>query len=114
MTDTETDPLAPFWTVAIYLVDRQSGGPEEGGWWYDAGERVDHALDGMGRATVLHVCYTEAEGNRRAEILQRLLDAGPNVGRRDISSVLSTGRYRAEVHNGHPPKRFPERTPHYE
>jgi hypothetical protein len=28
------------WFVGVYLVDRCYGGPEEGGWWYDAGELV--------------------------------------------------------------------------
>ncbi len=27
-------------TRTVYLIDRAYGGPEEGGWWYDTGERV--------------------------------------------------------------------------
>ncbi len=31
------DRKARWCTVAVYLVDRAYGGPEEGGWWYDQG-----------------------------------------------------------------------------
>lgn len=107
-------PAAPFWTVAIYLVDRSYGGPEEGGWWFDHGERVDHALDDVPSQFLLCVSETKDLANAEARRVQRLLDATVNVGRRDIDSVLSTGRYHAQVHNGHPPTRWPERRPHYE
>jgi hypothetical protein len=113
-------PPAPFWTVAIYLVDQAYGGPEEGGWWYQCGERVDHALDGIPPEFIFN-SFNPANGKSAekcaqdfAGILQVLLDRGPNMGRRDISSVLSTGRYNAQVYNGHPPKHYPERRPHYE
>lgn len=110
-------PAAPFWTVAIYLVDQAYGGPEEGGWWYQTGERVDHALDGFNPnllLTVFHGDRAEDQAVYFSGAIQKLLDAGPNAGRRDISSVLSTGRYQAQVHNGHPPQHYPERRPHYE
>ena len=29
------DIFATFWSVAVYSVDSQYGGPEEGGWWYE-------------------------------------------------------------------------------
>lgn len=110
----EEERLAPFWTVAVYLVDKAYGGPEEGGWWYDCGERVDHALEGVPSNFILMVFQTAEAANEAATVLQGILDSTVNVGRRDISSVLSTGRYHAEVYNGHPPHHYPERTPHYE
>ncbi|WP_439398593.1 hypothetical protein ACRQ5Q_14795 [Bradyrhizobium sp. PMVTL-01] len=105
---------APFWTVAIYLINRSYGGPEEGGWCYASGDRVDHALDGVPTPDILSVWMKEESADQQRERLQRVLDATVNFGRRDIGSVLSTGRYQAEVYNGHPPKHFPEKQPHYE
>lgn len=110
----------PFWTVAIYLIDLAYGGPEEGGWYYQCGERIDHALEGI-PAEFTFNSFNPAAGKTAeehaiafAEQLQKLLDAGPNKGRRDISSVLSEGRYNAQVYNGHPPHHYPETRPHYE
>lgn len=113
-------PQAPFWTVAIYLVDLARGGPEEGGWYYQTGERVDHALDGVPEAFTFN-SFNAAFGKSAeecarifAEQLQKIIEDGPNKGRREISSVLSEGRYQAQVYNGHPPAHYPERRPHYE
>ena len=111
----EPEPTpAPFWTVAIYLIDRSYGGPEEGGWYYTSGDRVDHVLDGVPGSWLLTVYDTEEQCEVFVKQLQDLLDKTVNVGRRDIGSVLSTGRYQAEVYNGHPPKHYPETRPHYE
>ena len=32
---------AVWWSVGVYSVSRSYGGPEEGGWWYDTGSRID-------------------------------------------------------------------------
>lgn len=110
----------PFWTVAIYRIDLAYGGPEEGGWYYQCGERIDHPLDGIPAEFTFNSFNptggktAEECANEFAGQLQQLLDAGPNKGRREISSVLSDGRYDAQVHNGHPPHRYPETRPHYE
>lgn len=124
--DLARETPAPFWTVAIYLVDLAYGGPEEGGWWYGCGERVDHALEGVNPNSLLTVLTGEGtvydalpdRAEREAcdyrELLQTQLDATVNRGRREISSVLSEGRYEARAYPGHPPHHFPERTPHYE
>jgi hypothetical protein len=38
----EVIPRPPsFWTVAVYLREQAYGGPEEGGWWFDTGVRID-------------------------------------------------------------------------
>jgi len=114
--DDEQDekPVSPFWTVAIYLVDRAYGGPEEGGWWYDCGERQDMVFDNIQPGLLLSVHLSEDDAIARCEFVQDRLNTGPNVGRREISSMASTGRYYAEVHRGYPPHHYPERTPHYE
>ncbi len=107
-------PAAPFWTVAIYLVDKAYGGPEEGGWYYTCGQRCDDDVYGVDGTDYLGVFPTLQSALAARVALQDKLDAGVNVGRRDISSVLSEGRYEAQAHNGHPPHDFPEVRPHYE
>jgi len=109
----EAPPL-PFWTLAIYLVDKAYGGPEEGGWWYEHGTRQDHPLEGVAPMFVLKVWSNEEAADAACSYLQKLLNETVNVGRPEIDSVLSTGRYYAEVHNGHPPAYWPEKRPHYE
>jgi hypothetical protein len=112
--DDEEKPAFPFWTVAIYLVDQAYGGPEEGGWYYQCGERQDQVLDGVDPTVLLQVTFDEDLAIRYAEMAQERLDATINAGRRDISSVLSEGRYNALVYNGYPPAHYPETRPHYE
>ncbi len=128
--DPSPEPVAPFWTVAIYLVDKAYGGPEEGGWWYTCGERIDYALDGINLNDLLTVMTgegtiyrdneetgqsaAEQEAHAYADLLQAQLDATVNRGRRSIDSVLSEGRYEALAHPGHPPHHFPATRPHYE
>lgn len=111
-------PLPTFWSVAVYLVDRAYGGPEEGGWWYTYGRRIDdrheYSLFADITTCVPRLCYFEEEAYSFAERTQRALDAGVNKGRRDIGSVLSTGVYDAVVNPGYPPKHFPESRPYYE
>lgn len=79
--------------VAFYEVDREYGGPEEGGWYYDTGRFV--------RAIGLHLTDEAAmtavrRANRLLERLQR--------HRRSVGSVLyDGGRYRAFSFTGVPP-----------
>lgn len=105
-TDCPAQPSV--FSVAAYLVDMAYGGPEEGGWWYEAGEPVvDSDLP-------LPAFFTDREEARLAvQTMQKTLDATVNVGRRPIGSVLSEGRYRARMEAGLP-KPFPETLPHYE
>ena len=35
---------AEWVSVAVYSCDRSYGGPEEGGWWYDTGDREDMTI----------------------------------------------------------------------
>ncbi len=92
------------YVVAIYLCDRAYGGPEEGGWWYDTGELVR-----------IHRAYKDPDrAAAKATRMNGLLNATINKGRREISSVLSEGRYHAEVWENRPLAFYPERRPHYE
>ena len=85
--------------VNAYRVRRCYGGPEEGGWWYDAGE--------------LLLCepHTAEEAEARAAELR----AGEfsNEGLRPLSSVLSTGRFDVRV-DARPGADWPDARPRYE
>lgn len=117
-------PQAPaaFYSVAIYLVDKAYGGPEEGGWWYNYGIRQDVDFskqwdllnNTFGNHGIPRIFDSEESACAWCENVNMLLDATLNKGRRDISSVLSTGKYRAMVHDNYPPHHWPELTPHYE
>lgn len=45
--DEPVDPVgsrkAKWWAVAVYDVYQAYGGPEEGGWYYDCGDLIEHA-----------------------------------------------------------------------
>lgn len=97
------EPKGPYF-VAVYVVDKFFGGPEEGGWWYDGGRLV----------RVVYMHRIERCAFKFASRMDRLLNVTLNKNRRSISSVLSTGEYRAEVYQGIPPDHFPETRPHYE
>lgn len=87
--------------VNVYLADRAFGGPEEGGWWYDCGKAIrSFPVATMRRA------------ERIATYVRRIVD-GRNIGRREISSVLSTGRYAVWIEDA-PAADFPTARPHYE
>lgn len=96
------------YTVAIYLVDRAYGGPEEGGWWYECGEPVlEFAAKTRGFARE-NDAYRYAETLNQSSFIEEL-----NEGRPDIGSVLSRGQYSAVVQEGFPSP-FPATRPHYE
>lgn len=95
------------WSVAVYLVDRTFGGPEEGGWYYDYG------VPQISSDLPLPQFFTsEEEAYSARQTMQDKVNA-LNEGRPDISSVLSRGRYEAVVMEGLP-KMWPERRPTYE
>jgi len=96
-----------MFVATIYLIDRAYGGPEEGGWYYDCGTPSDEYANhtrGFSR---------ERDAIKYANKLNETVCPTYNVGRRAISSVLSTGRYSAEVSEGQP-KYYPSERPHYE
>jgi len=97
-------PRTKVWFVAVYMVDKAFGGHEEGGWWYDVGElvRVNRSFKNESLAY--------AYARRMNDRLERTL----NKDRREISSVLSEGRYSARVCDDLPTRHFPLLRPHYE
>lgn len=133
MSELDADQETPepnFWTVAIYMVDRHYGGPEEGDWYYTGGSRVDTPLDVEVPAdllppgieadlnVVVPKLFSGLNAERSAvewcELVNAALDITVNRDRREISSVLSTGRYEARVEAGWPPEHFPQEKPRYE
>jgi hypothetical protein len=92
--------------AAVYLVDRTYGGPEEGGWWYTGGDLV--------RTIRVFRAGQKQQAQAFCDQFQTHLDATLNRGRRPISSVLSTGRYYIELHDGNAPEHYPTVKPHYE
>jgi len=95
------------WTVAIYMIDRQYGGPEEGGWYYDAGDPDIEFIK------YLRGFDDEEEANAYCFDLNARVCEELNKGRPSIGSVLSQGRYAARVCDGFP-KHFPKHRPYYE
>lgn len=83
--------------VNAYEIDRIYGGPEEGGWWYNAGTVVES------------VEVAESEVDR---VVAELEEQYPNTGK--VGSVLYRGGdYRVCVED-EPGADYPEKTPHYE
>jgi hypothetical protein len=85
--------------VGVYDVNRNYGGPEEGGWWFDSGELIK---------TVVAANRTEAESVR--DVLQ---NDYPHSRKR--YSVLGGEDYDIYIFEGKlPDPYFPEERPHYE
>lgn len=95
------------YSVAVYHVTRCYGGPEEGGWYYDRGEPSEEF------ALHLRMFSRVKAAVAYAAQLDATVCAGANEGRRELSSVLSDGRYRASVQDGYPAA-FPQSRPYYE
>ena len=87
--------------INVYLVDRAYGGQEEGGWYYECGQPVESRLADNGDQAAAMYCDRVIYWKHH------------NKGRREISSVLSTGRFlvRREANFA---RHFPETIPHYE
>jgi hypothetical protein len=84
--------------VTVYEIDRCYGGPEEGGWWYDAGEPIR-----------FYVCRSHDE----AQDVREQLSNGefPTTGKR--YSVLGGEDYSIGI-GLRPGEAFPDKIPHYE
>lgn len=102
------EPTGPrgVYVVAVYDVGLSYGGPEEGGWWYDAGSLV----------RVCRVFRSEDRAYAYCRRLNARLSSrvfGPNVGRYPKSSVLSDGQFEACTFEDTAPAGFPESRPYY-
>ena len=88
--------------VNVYETDRIYGGPQEGGWYYDAGNPVKVMPVPRDRAKRLLARVRE-----RLELINR------NDRRRPGSSVLSTGDYLEAWVEDHPGREYPDERPTY-
>ena len=99
-----------IYVVSIYMVDRQFGGHEEGGWWYETGQ----PLQG-GWLKHMTTCVKFKTAQYRCQQIQRWLDKDYNIGpRTNLDSVLCTGRYVAVIDEDQLPRPYPIERPHYE
>ena len=83
--------------VAIYLVTREYGGPEEGGWYFDAGELVTD-VEIYQKAGATPAAFLP--GDEACEVLRQKMFAAceqMNFGRRPLHSVISTGVFQVDV-----------------
>lgn len=93
-----------FYTIAFYEIDRQYGGPEEGGWWYNSGNLERVITTELNEDKAYALC-------RRANHLLDMLQKR----RTSIYSVTyNGGRYEAQCYNGNAPSYYPTIRPHYE
>lgn len=102
--------VKPF-SVAWYMQDMAYGGPEEGGWWYDVG--VPDIPYGIPQYHAYPRFFRSKEKayKYRNMLVDKYVDK-VNEGRREISSVLSEGRWAPILSTGKPTP-YPDRTPHY-
>ena len=93
---------ARWFSVAIYSMDRAYGGPEEGGWYYDVGHRVDETV---------RIFYNTAEGIYEAKRYVESLHAlqFPTRATRYGYQCYSSRVYSEEL----PAAGFPNRRPVY-
>lgn len=102
-----------FW-LALYLVDLAYGGPEEGGWWYQAGTLVvdPETYREIGAAPSAFVNQEDA-GATLLSLEPRLVAL--NEGRPPIEATNSVGIYELRVIQAPTlPTHFPTTRPHYE
>lgn len=90
-----------YW-VNGYMLERPYGGPEEGGWWYDAGTPTGESFGP----------FTTLEGAREFRDRVEERHADRNADRWPLHSSLATDLWALLVEEG-APKAFPECTPQY-
>lgn len=96
--------------VALHELDRCYGGPEEGGWYYDA-----HAPSTLPEHRRLTRRFrSKAKATRyRNRLTEQAIKA--SQGARSLGSVLySGGQFAAVLQRGEQPQRYPLRRPRYE
>lgn len=89
--------------VALYALDLAWGGPEEGGWWYEAGTLV----------RPLRVCATEAKAIALSDRANCLLETLQRARRPVSSAAYADGRHAARVFEHTAPDHYPTERPTY-
>jgi hypothetical protein len=89
----------------VYRVDQLFGGPEEGGWWYDAGEFLELESEGP---------FIDREAAQlAAKRIKGKFCALMNEGTRPRWSAAGSADYEVTVES-HQGRSYPTRKPHYE
>lgn len=102
----DEESKGPF-VVAVYLVNRVYGGPEEGGWYYEAG----HPAPSFAQHTRGFEKLSDATAYQQT--IQKDVCNAENRTRRPISSTISEGIYAAVTTSGFPAP-FPQERPRWE
>lgn len=101
---------APRWWVWLAYADQEYGGPEEGGWWYEA---TAPATDLPQYQPVAF--HKRQRALREVNRVRRMIDKHQlNEGKRPTWSVLSRGDWLVAEMAPSRPHRTPTRRPHYE
>ena len=91
------------YVVSFYEMDREYGGPEEGGWWFNTGQFVRSFKVAKTEEEAITVC------RRANRLLTRL-----RRGQSDIYSMgYGGGEHRAMIHEDAAPASFPTERPYY-
>lgn len=93
--------------VNAYSVDRSYGGPEEGGWWYDAGELLESQSCHADDEEALESLIEDAKADLRKKY-------GPEFEGIPHRNYTNGGPNLEIYVEDHPGENFPERKPHYE
>lgn len=108
----EIKDITPMLYANLYLYDREYGGPEEGGWYYDTYSPASQVPRDWDNAPPQHGHFRSEEEAQKAI---KELDAWcqlENQTRRSPSSVLSDGHYTTRL-EAWPAEYFPARRPYY-
>lgn len=101
--DEEPEAYSGPYTVCLFSVALAYGGPEEGGWYYQAGYPI--------LTTDLRV-FTNVDDAIEYRASLDDLEESMNEGRPPLSDVNSDGRYSFRICEGWP-KPFPQERPFY-
>lgn len=112
LSDWEITDITPMLYVNLYLYDREYGGPEEGGWWYDTYSPVTSDNGDWDTAPPRYGLLPTVEEAEKA--MRELMEwcSTENSTRRSPSSVISEGHYCAKL-EAWPAEPMPARRPHY-
>ena len=92
--------------VTMFETDRQYGGPEEGGWYYDTGKPIDHPLNRIFETEDQALAY-------RSENLHKVREQNEAEGRINPYFLGNKGDFlNLEVHEGIPVP-YPTERPYY-
>jgi len=107
----EVEDITPTLYANVYLHDRQYGGPEEGGWFYNTYAPIDGDSD-WDEAPPAHGHFPTTEQAKQAMEKLAVWCNDQNSRRRSPSSVASEGHFVAML-EAWPAEFSPARRPHY-